>query len=425
VRRTTSRRVAALLLAAPLSLAAAGADEPPAGTVPQATPAPQSGPEPPSQPAPEAGPSQEQIAIFERAGRLLQARCAMPGCHLGPDGMKGMRLESGQIYRSTVNVRSRTEPGLLRVAPGAPDRSLLYLKLLPPEEGHYRGPRMPMAMNPLAPEEIALVRQWIESFPAELWGAPPAAEPAAGAARTFQGSTLVNLPTPDPLGARALEFQILHRFKTSTRDSGSKDFYGLDSGAWISIGLAYGLTDTLEVGLRRTNLEHDYEADAKWTPLRQVAGASPVSLALRASYSNLRETGAFNRDRAGAQAILARRFGKRLSLMLVPTYVSHANFLDRGDHRGSTAVGAGGELRVTSKMAITGEWVAQTSGVESTNQSGSVGLSVATARHVFHVFATNTAGIHTDQYAPGGDLDFGSGYFRLGFNITRTYTLHQ
>ncbi len=349
----------------------------------------------------------------------------MPGCHLGPDGMKGLRMETGQIYRSAVNVRSRTDPGLLRVAPGSPDRSLLYLKLLTPDQGHYRGPRMPLSMQPLGTEEIALVRQWIESFPADLWGAPPAAEPGAAAPRTFQGSTLVNLPTPDPLGARALEFQILHRFKTSTRDAGSKDFYGLDSGAWISIGLAFGLTDTLEVGLRRTNLEHDYEADAKWTPVRQGAGRAPLSLALRASYSNLRETGAFNRDRAGVQAILARRFGRRLSLMVVPTYVSHVNFLDRTDHRGTTAVGAGGELRLTSKMALTSEWVAQTSGVESTNQSGSVGLSIATARHVFHVFATNTAGIHTDQYAPGGDLDFGSGYVRIGFNITRTYTLRE
>ena len=408
MRRTIRGLHAALLALAPLTIVAAGADEPPAAPPPSA--------------APEPAPSTDQAALFARVGRLLQSRCAMPGCHLGPDSMKGMRMEAGQIYRSTVNVPSRTDPGLLRLAPGAPDRSLLYLKLLPQEQGHYRGPRMPLSMNPLTPEEIVLVRQWIESFPADLWGVPPPPEKATMATRTFQGSTLANLPTPDPLGARTLEFQILHRFKTSTRDAGSKDFYGLDSGAWISIGLAFGLTDALAVGLRRTNLEHDYEADVKWTPLRQVAGHAPLSLALRASYSNLRETGAFNRDRAGAQAILARRFGERLSLMLVPTYVSHTNFLNPDDQRGTTAVGVGGELRLSSKMALTGEWIAQTSGIEGADQSGSIGFSIATARHAFHIFATNTAGAHTDLYAPGGDL--GSGYFRLGFNITRTYTLH-
>ena len=151
---------------------AAGADEPPA------TPSPSEAPEP--------APSTDQAALFARVGRLLQSRCAMPGCHLGPDSMKGMRMEVGQIYRSTVNVPSRTDPGLLRLAAGAPDRSLLYLKLLPQEQGHYRGPRMPLSMNPLAPEEIVLVRQWIESFPADLWGHPPAVEVAAFSTRTFQ-----------------------------------------------------------------------------------------------------------------------------------------------------------------------------------------------------------------------------------------------
>ena len=407
--RWTIRRLAAVLLSlAPLTIVAAGVDEPPARQPPSA--------------APEQVPSPDQSALFARVGRLLQSRCAMPGCHLGPDSMKGMRMEVAQIYRSSVNVRSRTDPGLLRVAPGAPDRSLLYLKLLPPEQGRYHGPRMPLSMNPLKPEEIDLVRQWIESFPADLWGVPQLPEKAATAVRTFHGSTLANLPTPDPIGARSLEFEILHRFRESARGAGSKDFYGLDSGAWISIGLAYGLTDTIEMGLRRTNLEHDYETYAEWTPVRQGAGGAPVSLALRGSYSNLRETGAFNRDRAGAQVIVARRFGERLSLMLVPTYVSHVNFLNPGDRRGTTAVGAGGELRLDSRMALTGEWIAQTSGVESAYQSGSIGFSIATARHVFHVFATNTAGAHTDLYAPGGDLDLGSGYFRLGFNITRIYT---
>src|SRR5438093_486794 len=176
VRRTIRGLHAALLALAPLTIVAAGADEPPAAPPPSA--------------APEPAPSTDQAALFARVGRLLQSRCAMPGCHLGPDSMKGMRMEAAQIYRSTVNVPSRTDPGLLRLAPGAPDRSLLYLKLLPQEQGHYRGPRMPLSMNPLTPEEIVLVRQWIESFPADLWGVPPPPEKATMAPRTVPGATL-------------------------------------------------------------------------------------------------------------------------------------------------------------------------------------------------------------------------------------------
>ena len=298
----------------------------------------------------------------------------------------------------------------------------LYLKLLPPDEGHYRGPRMPLTMNPLSADEIALVRQWVEAFPADRWGGPPSTEATGRTPRTFQDSALVNLPTSDPLGRHALEFRILHRFKAPARDAGSRDFYGLDSDAWISIGLAYGLGRRVEVGLRRTNLQHDYEGYSKWVPIQQRTGGAPLSLALRGSVSNLRETNGFNRNRYGAQAVLARRFGDHLSLMLVPTYVTHTNYLDGTDTRGTGAVGVGGEWRLNSKWAVTGEWIAQLSGVQNEFQSGSVGFSIATARHAFQIFATNTQGAHTDLYAPGGDLDLGDGDFRLGFNISRTFT---
>ena len=336
--------------------------------------------------------------------------------------MKGLHLEIQQIYRSSVNVRARTDPRLLRLVPGAPRQSLLYLKLLPPDQGGYRGPRMPQGMNPLKDEEITLVRTWIESFPAERWGPPPAAEPAAGPPRTFGDGTLVNLPTTEPLGRHALDFRILHRFKAPVTDAGSHGFYGLDSDAWVSIGLAFGLTDSLEVGLRRTNLQHDFEGNAKWVPVRQTSGGPPMSLALRGSVSNIREKGDSNTDRYGAQMVLARRFGRRLSLMLVPTYVTRTNYLDASDTRGTTAVGAGVEVRLTSKTAITGEWIAPVDGVENEFQSASLGYAIATARHAFEIVVTNTAGAHTDLYAPGGDLDARKGEYRLGFNISRVYT---
>src|SRR2546428_2258945 len=298
--RRTSRRLRVLFAAlAFLTSPAAGAvdpsplshhlvrcsqEPPPDEAAPDENPPPMV--EPPAdsrRAAPSPGPPTEvttapdEAELFARVARLLQARCAMPGCHLGPDARQGLRLEAGQIYRSSVNVRARTDPHLLRVVPGAAEQSLLYLKLLPPDEGHYRGPRMPLTMNPLSADEIALVRQWVEAFPADRWGGPPSTEATGRTPRTFQDSALVNLPTSDPLGRHALEFRILHRFKAPARDAGSRDFYGLDSDAWISIGLAYGLGRRVEVGLRRTNLQHDYEGYSKWVPIRQSAGGPPLS----------------------------------------------------------------------------------------------------------------------------------------------------
>ncbi|PYQ11458.1 MAG: hypothetical protein DMH00_08170, partial [Acidobacteria bacterium] len=223
--------------------------------------------------------AQGETDAFAPVARLLQSRCAMPGCHAGPEPAQGMRLEADQTYRSTVNVRARTDARFLRVTPGDPDHSLVYLKLLSPHQGAYRGPRMPLSMEPLKDDDIARVRTWIESFPSELWGHPPEDKIERFSSRTFQDATLANLPTPDPLGARTLEFRFVHRFKASVADAGSKGFYGLDSGAWISLDLAYGLSDSIDIGLRRTNLETDYEGYAKWAAIRQDATGSPISVA--------------------------------------------------------------------------------------------------------------------------------------------------
>ena len=345
----------------------------------------------------------------------------MPGCHAGPDAAKGLRLEASHIYRSAVNVRAKTDPRFLRVNPGSPDQSLLYLKLLPPEQGHYRGPRMPFSMGPLRDEQIEMVRAWIASFPVEEWGEAPVREAAETAPRAFYDTFLVNLPTPAPLGNNTLEFRILHRFRPSAQEAGGRELYGLDGGAWISFGLAYGLTDKISLGLRRTNLLRDYEAYAQWTMLTQGVGHVPFWLALRGSASSVREDGRVNRTRYGAQAVFARRFGPRLSLMAVPTYVTHTNHEDPDDDRATGGVGLGGELHLSHRFAVAGEWMIQTSGVRARYQGASLGFGIATARHTFYLVATNTPGTHTDLYAPGGDLDIEDTDFRLGFNISRTF----
>jgi hypothetical protein len=336
-----------------------------------------------------------------------------------------MLLTSGEIYRATVNVHARTDGRFLRVAPGAPDRSLLYLKLLDAEEGKYRGPRMPPSGTPVSPQEIALVKEWIESFSEVVWGPPPGGEPPAVAPRTFLDAQLANLPTADPLGARTIEFRIVHRFKASVPVAGSAGAYGLDSGAWIAFDLAYGLSDALDVGLRRTNLDRDYEGYARWRILEQKEGGMPVSLALRGGISDVRERGRVNRTRGSAQAVLARRLGKRLSMMLVPTYVTHTDSVDAEEKSGTASVGVGAEWRLKPRVAVTAEWVVQSAGVKAAYQSASVGIAKATSGHVFHLLLTNTQGSLTDQYSPGGDLSPRRGDFRLGFNISRVHTFEK
>ena len=87
------------------------------------------------------------------------------------------------------------------------------------------------------------------------------------------------------------------------------------------------------------------------------------------------------------------------------------------------ALGAGLAFRLTDFISITGEWIGQLNGVQAGLQGASVGFEVATSKHVFHIVLSNSPGLHTDLYAPGGDLDFAEGDFRIGFNISRLFDL--
>jgi len=355
---------------------------------------------------------------------LLAGRCALPACH-GAQAEGGMRLDAGSLYRQTVNVPSASQRGWLRVAPRDPERSLLYRRLLLPQDGGHHGARMPKGMAPLSDDEMATIRRWIESFPEERWGEPAAAStrPAAAAPRAFHDQFLANLPTSEPLGANTLSFRIAHRFKAAASEAGASQLYGLDSGAWVSLGLAYGWSPRWEAGLRHTNLEEGTELYVKATPLRQSADGPPISLSVIASGSHLHAAGLVHENRAGAQVVVARRFTDWLSVMAVPSYYRPLHYLDPENDRGTLALGIGAEWRIREEFAILTEWVGQGDGVTAPYQSASIGVSMATARHSFQIFLTNTTGAHPDLYLPGGDLDWGAGDFRIGFNISRSWAL--
>ena len=371
-----------------------------------------------------AAPRPADADAFQAVGKILQARCAMPACHGGLKAAEGLRLETAHVYRTAVNVPAHSDRALVRVSPGDPDGSLLYLRLLEPSHGHYRGPRMPKGMAPLSDDEIAQIRRWIDSFPVSSWGQPPSEEEEPiPRERTFQDAYLTNLPTPETMGKGNLGFSIEHRFKGAARDAGSQELWGLDTGAWISLDLAYGFADSFEMGLRRTNLDTDYEGYFKWVPARQSDEGVPMSFGLRGGLSNVRGTNLANRNRLSLQMIAGHQFWHFASLMIVPTYVTSPDAVNPDDTRSTLALGAGGEFHLTSKQALTLEYVPQLRGYEASYQGFSVGYGIATARHAFQLFLTNTEGSHTDLYAPGGDLNVRTGGLRLGFNISRLYGL--
>ena len=102
-----------------------------------------------------------QKEIFETTDSSGRAACVT--CHTASRAqfVAGLTLDHDVAYAQLVNVASREQPGVMRVAPGNPDASYIVHKL----EGQpgIVGRRMPFNGPPyLTAGQIQIMRRWIE-----------------------------------------------------------------------------------------------------------------------------------------------------------------------------------------------------------------------------------------------------------------------
>lgn len=101
-----------------------------------------------------------QVTFSSIQTNIFNQNCVLSGCHLGGSAPLGLDLSEGVSYNLLVNVASGEVPSLMRVKPGDPENSYLVHKI----EGRPSivGDRMPRGRpDPLAPEEIQAIRDWI------------------------------------------------------------------------------------------------------------------------------------------------------------------------------------------------------------------------------------------------------------------------
>ncbi len=210
--------------------------------------------------------------------------------------------------------------------------------------------------------------------------------------------------------------------------TGYETFYGVNGPAIILLGLGYGITDRIEVMLEHTNVFHEYELTATWLVLEQEETGTPLSLALAASSCLVTQTDpdeavfASENFKITLQSMLARRFGDSFSVLVAPMYATNTDHWEESSDS-TFAIGIGGRWIVKGGFSLTGEWIPVVSGYTTGHDSWGLGLDWAVGGHAFQVVVTNSLGLTTDQYLPGGDLRFSDSEVRIGFNIFRTFWL--
>lgn len=259
---------------------------------------------------------------------------------------------------------------------------------------------------------------------------------------TFKTTRVVNGHSIENCGAGVLDFKISHRFGPVR--NGIYDMFGLD-GASIRLGLDYGITDRLMVGLGRNSLEKVVDGFAKYKILRQSTGKKnmPITLSLMTDMEirttkfadETRENEFTDRLYFAHQVLIGRKFNEALSFQLMPTLVHRNLVATTGDKNDVFSIGAAGRVKLTRRLTINAEYYYVPDGQITTDYANSlsIGFEIETGGHVFQLHFTNSpymnyAGFLSqtteDWFYKDGNGKTMSGV-RFGFNISRVFTLKK
>jgi hypothetical protein len=252
---------------------------------------------------------------------------------------------------------------------------------------------------------------------------------------SFKTNRVINLHSLENTAAGVMDFKMSHRFNPIS--NGFYDLFGLD-GAQQRFGFDFGLTDNLTVGVNRNSYRKAYDGFVKYRLLRQSTGKvnMPITLALMTSaaietqnFDNPnRENYLSSRLFYTTQVILGRKFNETFTLEVVPTYV-HRNLVSVAAEANDVfALGVGGRVRLTKRMAVTGEYMYVLPNQLLSNYKNmlSVGLDIETGGHVFQLHFTNSPSMSEYSFTTQNESDFfGANGIRFGFNVSRVFTLWE
>lgn len=250
----------------------------------------------------------------------------------------------------------------------------------------------------------------------------------------FKSPRVINGHSIEFLNPGTMDFRILHRF--GQLDKGYENFFGLDQ-ASMRMGFDFGILHNLMVGIGRSTYKKELDGFIKYAPMRQSTGpwSSPVTVAFVAGMTldglpwadPDRKNFYTSRLAYYFQAIVGRKFSEGFTLQMSPTMV-HRNLVPLAtDPNNVYALGVGGRLKVSKRMAITWDYSHILIGMPESGYYHplSVGLDIETGGHVFQLHFSNSTGMNERAFITETTNQWGKGEIRFGFNLSRVFQIRK
>lgn len=255
----------------------------------------------------------------------------------------------------------------------------------------------------------------------------------------FKTTRVINGHSLENTAHGVLDFKIGHRF--GMINGGVNEFFGLD-GATVRLGLDYGVTDRMMIGIGRSSFQKTVDGFVKYKLVRQCdAGCSaPFTLALVAasSMTTLQQTDLpwYGPDREdyfshrlgySFQAIIGRKFSEGFSMQLNPGVVHRNLVATLDDPNDVIHVSGAARAKLTKRIALNAEYfhVLPDQLADIYRNSFSLGFDIETGGHVFQLHFTNSTAMFERGFITETTGNWGDGDIHFGFNISRVFTLHN
>jgi hypothetical protein len=223
-----------------------------------------------------------------------------------------------------------------------------------------------------------------------------------------------------------VQYVIEHRNRTAVDEDTLHNFFGFDAGNLkIGLGLNYGLSDTIDIGVYRVNGTVEkfdtYQVGGKWLVLSE--DEQLLDAAILGGWSFYTISGEEDDSGGYGGALTGKSIGNYAYASVGGLWHSNSTGLTKtaADEDHSTAVLGSLSFRVTPRLLVVGEFSAPVAGYEAEATAWAGGLKFATHGHTFSLVAGNLYHLSLDGVAAGSGIREED--VILGFTITRDVML--
>lgn len=257
---------------------------------------------------------------------------------------------------------------------------------------------------------------------------------------TFKSTRVVLSHSSETQKKYDLDLRIRHHFgDIGGNFGGSHKLYGLDVATDLYIGLDYGITNKLTLGIGRSKHDELFNFFVKQKTIEQKQGSFPVTLTLLAQAGVIAREESFqnefNNDSTRTsylfQAMIARKFSEHLSLQISPTYLMRSMHIAPGDYQNLFSIGFAGRFKLSKRLSLVGDYQLVNAFSRSERLSEiyfnplGVGLEIETGGHVFSLNFMNSEHIIENNFIPDTQKSWNNGGVRFGFTISRNFSLKK